>query len=390
MICTTIQNKDLQGILDALEQCEMAEIRLDRCLLSNKDIDLVFSSDVPLVATCRIDEVMRNGTLQAFQGSGATAGSMRYKAAAIAEKRLIRAIEAGAGFVDVEIEAPKEMSKRVRQAAHENGAVFIRSFHDFKGTPSDAELLETIAKCRRHGADVVKLVTSASSSEDAVRVAALYGRLGEIAGSTANAVKPGELIAFAMGEAGKASRVDCLRMGAPYTYAALTEEEAAAPGQWPMKEMMEAVYGNFRFIGTGFGQGSAFCGQAVGGATGTQEETGECRALMMPASKSFAQRAIIAAALADGESRLSGYSPCSDSEGAIKVAEELGAKIVREDDCLVINGISAAAASLEKDSIHVGESGLLTRLMIPLSAQLGRGKVRITGEKTLLRRPLDG
>ena len=195
----------------------MAEIRLDRCLLSNKDIDLVFSSDVPLVATCRIDEVMRNGTLQAFQGSGATAGSMRYKAAAIAEKRLIRAIEAGAGFVDVEIEAPKEISKRVRQAAHENGAVFIRSFHDFKGTPSDAELLETIAKCRRHGADVVKLVTSASSSEDAVRVAALYGRLGEIAGSTANAVKPGELIAFAMGEAGKASRVDCLRMGAPYT-----------------------------------------------------------------------------------------------------------------------------------------------------------------------------
>ena len=33
MICTTIQNRDLKHIYEALEQCEMAEIRLDRCAL---------------------------------------------------------------------------------------------------------------------------------------------------------------------------------------------------------------------------------------------------------------------------------------------------------------------------------------------------------------------
>ena len=37
MICTTIINKDLEGVLKALEVCEMAEIRLDRCELSMKD-----------------------------------------------------------------------------------------------------------------------------------------------------------------------------------------------------------------------------------------------------------------------------------------------------------------------------------------------------------------
>ena len=59
MICTTIQNRNSEQILEALEKCEMAEIRLDRCELSARDIEDVFTSDVPLVATCRIAEVMR-------------------------------------------------------------------------------------------------------------------------------------------------------------------------------------------------------------------------------------------------------------------------------------------------------------------------------------------
>ena len=48
-----------------------------------------------------------------------------------AERLLVHAIEAGARYVDVEMEAQKQMSKRVRNAAHENGTVFIRSYHDF-------------------------------------------------------------------------------------------------------------------------------------------------------------------------------------------------------------------------------------------------------------------
>ena len=126
MICTTIQNRNLEQIYEALEQCEMAEIRLDRCDLSPKDIAELFTSDVPLVATCRISEIAATEpSLKDLPQQ-----SREIKAMQIAEKRLVRAIEAGARYVDVELEAQKQMSKRVRSAAHENGTVFIRSYHE--------------------------------------------------------------------------------------------------------------------------------------------------------------------------------------------------------------------------------------------------------------------
>ena len=385
MICTTIQNRNIEQIYEALEQCEMAEIRLDRCELTARDIDELFTADIPLVATCRISEVAATEpSLQEL-----TEQSREIKAMQIAEKRLIRAIEAGARYVDVEIEAPKQMSKRVRQAAHESGTIFIRSYHDFDGTDSPEALKAIVEKCVYHGADMVKIVTAARSEADSEKVMALYSwcREEKAAGNERiGALADGGLVAFCMGEAGRQSRVDCLRHGSPYTYAALTEDEAAAPGQWPTAEMRRTVYGDFRFIGTE--SGNADCPQCV-----------------MPVSKSFAQRAIIAAALADGTSHLKGYTPCGDNEAALQVARNLGAEILQDGNVLTIKGISASLGSLEhlpsqdgtpsadgNDNmvLHVGESGLLTRMMIPLMAQLGSKPVTFTGEKTLLGRPLTG
>ena len=357
MICTTIQNKTLEQIYEALEGCEMAEIRLDRCDLSAKEIDELFTADIPLVATCRISEVAANEPV--LQDPKLTPQSREIKAMQIAERKLVRAIEAGARYVDVELEAQKQMSKRIRNAAHENGTIFIRSYHDFEGTDSLEALKALVEKCHYHGADMVKIVTTAKSRQDAERVLALYDWYA--------AERPdGGLIAFCMGEEGRQSRLDCLRKGAPYTYAALTEAEAAAPGQWPADEMMKAVYGDFRFIDGG-------------------ED-----ALTMPVSKSFAQRAIIAAALADGVSHLKGYTPCGDNEAAIQVAQNLGAEVSVDGNVLTVRGISAQLGALQHTEIHVGESGLLTRMLIPLMAQLSPEEVTFTGEKTLLGRPLTG
>ena len=170
MICTTIQNKTAEQILEALEHCEMAEIRLDRCELSARETEDVFTSDVPLVATCRISEVSQNEpSLQNLPDS-----AREIKAMQIAEKRLVRAIEAGARYVDVEIEAQKQMSKRGRSAAHENGTIFIRSYHDFEGTDSYEALKALVEKCKYHRADIVKIVTTAHSAEDVDKLMALY------------------------------------------------------------------------------------------------------------------------------------------------------------------------------------------------------------------------
>ena len=354
MICTTIQNKTAEQILQALEQCEMAEIRLDRCELNSRDMGEVFSSDVPLVATCRIAEVKNEPSLQDLPET-----VREIKAVQLAEKRLVKAIEAGARYVDVELEAPKQMSKAVRSAAHENGTVFIRSYHDFEGTGSYEDLKRIVEKCLYHGADMVKIVTTAHAAEDVGRVMRLYEWYRKLPQTH------GGLIAFCMGEAGRQSRLECLKHGAPYTYAALTAEDAAAPGQWPAAQMAEAVYGDFKFIAPS-------------------------APLPMPVSKSFAQRAIIAAALAEGVSHLKGYTPCGDNEAAIQVARNLGAEVSVEGTEVTIKGIAAQYGSLTQSELHVGESGLLTRMMIPVMAQLGSGPVTFTGEKTLLSRPLTG
>ena len=360
MICTTIQNRNLEQIYEALENCEMAEIRLDRCDITEKQIDELFSADVPLVATCRIAEVAdRTEALKDLPEQ-----SRKIRAMQIAERKLIRAIEAGARYVDVEIEAEKQMSKRVRQAAHENGTIFIRSYHDFEGTDSLEALKAIVEKCVYHGADLVKVVTTAHVAEDADKVLALYDWCRSYSDERIAALADGGLVAFCMGEAGKRSRLDCLKAGAPYTYAALTEDEAAAPGQWAAEDMKKAVYGDFAFIGS--------------------DE------LSMPSSKSFAQRAIIAAALADGVSHLKGYTSCGDNEAALQVARNLGAEVQVDGSQVTIKGIAAKPGSYSNPDLHVGESGLLTRMMIPLMAQLSSGPVTFTGEKTLLGRPLTG
>ena len=363
MICTTIQNRNYEQVLAALEECEMAEIRLDRCELTAKETDELFTSDVPLVATCRINEIASNeASLQDL-----TPQSREIKAMQIAEKRLIRAIEAGARYVDVELEAQKQMSKRVRQAAHENGTVFIRSYHDFEATDSLEALKAIVEKCVYHGADMVKIATAAHSQADVEKVMALYDWCREEKRSgneRIGSLYDGGLVAFCMGEEGRQSRLDCLKHGSPYTYAALNEEEIAAPGQWTLEDMREAVYDHYFFL--------------------NEELT------HMPVSKSYAQRAIIAAALAEGTSTLYGYTVCDDSESAVHVAKALGATVEQYGDILEITGIGATLDCLDIDELHVGESGLLTRMMIPLMAQLNSKPVRFTGEKTLLKRSLTG
>lgn len=353
MICVSIQNKNCEEILSLLSRVEMAEIRLDRCSLTEDEVEEVFSSDTPTVATCRI-------------GGEITVDKAR--------RLLSAAIKAGASFVDVEIEAPKSLATTLRTLAREYGTRYIRSWHDFEGTPSVEALKAMVEKCLYHGAELVKIVTTAHSQEEVQRVLSLYD--DALWNDADRRPSRGCLVAFAMGEEGRFSRKDCLALGAPYTYAALTQEEATAPGQWSYDALCRAVYGERAAL------------QADGGPA--------MAAGSIPCSKSFAQRAIIAAALAEGTSVLTGYTPCRDNEAALAVAESLGAAVVRDpsadgrNETLRITGIAARKNGLALRQLFTGESGLLTRMMIPLCAMLSQDGVLIEGERTLLKRPLGG
>ena len=365
MICTSIQNRTLDEIFAILEsgEVEMAEIRLDRCNLAQDEVEELFSSsDVPLIATCRVSEIRAS-----LDDGNTDDRKLDSRASQKAESLLITAIHAGAAYTDLEIEAPAMMSKRIRRETRECGTVLIRSYHDFSGTDSLEALKALTEKCFALGADIAKIVVTANDDDDSARVLKLY-----------ESFDPGRLVAFAMGEKGRSSRIDCLAKGAPHTYAALNEEEAAAPGQLSTASMRANVYGDRKFIGYP-----------------------SAEPVQMPCSKSFAQRAIIAAALSEGVSVLRGYSPCGDNESAIAVARALGAEVTvglsyasgnvaKDGSALTIKGIGAKRNSLKLNTLHTGESGLLTRMMIPLLAVLNDGDVRVTGEKTLTGRPLKG
>ncbi len=338
MICTCLQNKTYEELVRILDsgEVEMAEIRLDRCKLRDEEIeDLFANSDIPLIATCHIDEV----------GADESA------------RRLVMAIEAGARFADLELEAPASMSREIQKLCRKCGTELIRSYHNFVETPDDEVLHMALARCFRYGADIAKIVTMCHRPEDAARIESLYSVVLEDVETL-----EGRLVAFGMGMEGRDTRLECLRRGSPFTYAAIASDEVTAPGQLTAAEMYSRIYGDgFSFF---------------------EDE------ICVPASKSFAQRAIIAAALAEGTSHLSGYTPCDDSEAAIKVAEALGATVGREDNTLIITGAGPSGKNLGLDTLDVGESGLLTRLMIPVLSAINGQSVEITGEKTLLRRPL--
>jgi len=330
MICVSLRDKTYEEIIEILERqdIEMAEIRLDLCQLKEEEIqDLFANSDTPLIAS--------GGSLKALK----------------------LAIESGARFADLALDAPATVSRDIQKLCTRCGTELIRSYHDFNGTPDEEDLQRILARAFRYGADIVKIVTTAVDPKDCKRVQSLYSVVLEGIDSL-----EGKLIAFAMGDKGRESRVECLRRGAPFTYAALSDSEPTAPGQLNLEEMRKAVYGTMRpYI---------------------RED------VTMPASKSFAQRAILAAALAEGTSVLHAYSRCADSEAAILLAESLGAAVERKEDSLVITGTGGKI--LPSDSFHAGESGLLARLAIPVLSALSGKEFTITGEKTLLQRPLSG
>ena len=101
------------------------------------------------------------------------------------------------------------------------------SWHDFKKTPKSAELKNQINQMSKFSSNV-KIVSTAKSTEDATRMLELYSKKGK-----------NNLISFAMGDAGRISRILCLYLGSPYTYVSLGK--AVAPGQFSVDEVNKII-----------------------------------------------------------------------------------------------------------------------------------------------------
>lgn len=104
----------------------------------------------------------------------------------------------------------------------------------------------------------------------------------------------------------------------------------------------------------------------------------------VPPSKSVAHRMIIAAALADGVSRISNLFPSVDILATMDCMRSLGAKIDFDNDAAVIEGIKKAP---DKAVLDCHESGSTLRFLIPVACALGVN-AEFIGSGKLPQRPI--
>jgi 3-phosphoshikimate 1-carboxyvinyltransferase len=106
--------------------------------------------------------------------------------------------------------------------------------------------------------------------------------------------------------------------------------------------------------------------------------------IAIPASKSDAQRAYLAAALAPGKSTITGWGSSNDEHAMLTAITFLGATILMEDDEMIIEGIDRFPSTAV---ISAGESGLGIRLLSMICAA-HEGRFSVTGEGSLAERPM--
>ena len=146
---------------------------------------------------------------------------------------LLEAVRLRAAYVDLELRAALNSRRHLLEAIQEDHLTrLIISWHDFKETPSASELSNILNQMAASGAHIGKIVTTAHSTTDVLRVLTLQEQ-ARIAGFS--------LIAFCMGEIGRISRLASLYLGGYMSYACLNEKQATAPGQISMHRLHELM-----------------------------------------------------------------------------------------------------------------------------------------------------
>lgn len=129
-------------------------------------------------------------------------------------------------LLDVEFNTIKK-NKELEKYLKSTKTKLLISWHDFKKTPKFLDLKNMMRQMVKFSNNV-KIVTTAKSTDDSNRTLQLYSESGK-----------NKLVAFAMGDNGRISRILCLYLGSPYTYVSLGKP--VAPGQFSVDEIKKIV-----------------------------------------------------------------------------------------------------------------------------------------------------
>jgi len=207
VILADSQQQLLEGYRAASPAADLVELRLDRVV--DLDLEALFGvSGKPRVTTCR----------SRAQGGFFAGGEDQ-------RQRILReAVQHGSEYVDLEFESDDE--KILGQTGRSRP---ILSCHHRGGTPVNLE--ENYRSMVERGKEaILKIIPFADSCTDNLRIRTLLNQ----ARSDGR-----DLIAFCMGERGKASRILSRAWGSWAVYAPLTFDSLTAPGQVLLPELTD-------------------------------------------------------------------------------------------------------------------------------------------------------
>lgn len=217
-VCVPIQEVSQKVVLKRLKEiakhADLAEIWLDQ--IGDLDLKtLLKAKPLPIVCVCK---------------RPADKGNFKGSFAALAEV-LMNAIQFGADYIDIPMQMPENLSKKIVQYARKMHCKVIISHHDFKTTPDYPKLVKVAEKLKKRGADVIKIATFAHD---------LQGTIGII--SLASYVKAQKTphILIAMGQKGMLSRILTPTLGGEMMFATLGKKGQTAPGQLSASELRKA------------------------------------------------------------------------------------------------------------------------------------------------------
>jgi 3-phosphoshikimate 1-carboxyvinyltransferase len=109
----------------------------------------------------------------------------------------------------------------------------------------------------------------------------------------------------------------------------------------------------------------------------------------LPGDKSISHRAVLIGAIADGESRVSGFGRGADTESTVGAVRALGVAVQEDGDELRIGGVGLRGLRAPESPIDCGNAGTLVRLLAGILAGQRGQQFELVGDQSLSRRPMD-
>ena len=108
-----------------------------------------------------------------------------------------------------------------------------------------------------------------------------------------------------------------------------------------------------------------------------------------PADKSISHRAAILGAMNSEPVRITNYLEADDTISTLNAMRALGALVERRPEEVVIRGVGLREARVPEETIDVGNSGTLMRLLPGWLAAQDGNDYRLDGDDSIRRRPVD-